>query len=226
LQLSAVLLARVLGYIEISDLVPRGTAYLPEVVTGIVKRYNFQKYPKTLEEMDESKGVEFLEGKIGNKVIQKCVIWSNLLVVETRSSTEDSKQILEEMLLWATKEFALNYKPGMIRRFAYVSDLTFYSEVPLLSVSPALTRLATATSEAVTEIWQEPIQYEPISIFVGHDPLSRKYAIASFTIQRRAETRFSENKYFSEAPLPTDLHLRFLEQYERDSVPAVKVASK
>jgi hypothetical protein len=47
--------------------------------------------------------------------------------------------------------------------------------------------------------------------------LERKYGIASFSITRRAEARFSENKYFSEAPLPTDLHLKLLEQFEAES---------
>jgi hypothetical protein len=216
LQLSAIILARVLGYIEPIDLSPRGKIYFPEVVPELVKRYSFQKFPKTLEDFDESKGVEFLEGKAGNKVIQKFVIWNTLLVVETRSNTAESKQILEEILAWGAEKFGLNYKPGMIKRFAYVSTLTFHSDAPILGASPALNKLATTTSEAVSEIWQEPVRYDPMIITLGHDPLARKYGIANFTIQRRAEARFSENKYFSEAPLPTDVHLKFLEQYEKD----------
>lgn len=215
MQLSAVILARVLGFIETFDLSPRGNVFFPEIASEIAKRYNFQKYPKTLEDFDESKGVEFLEGRTkSNNVIQKFVVWNTLLVLETRSNTADSKQILEEILLWGTEKFGLYYKPGMIKRFAYVSDLTFHSDAPLLNASPALSSLAEMTSGAVSEIWQEPIQYEPMIVTIGHDPLSRKNGIAPFTIQRRAETRFSENKYFSEAPLPTDVHLQLLEAYE------------
>lgn len=220
MKLSAVILARVLGYIEIVDLSPRGKVFLPELVPEIVQRFNFQKFPKTFEEFDESKGIEFHEGKIGNKVIQKFVIWNTLLVVETRSSTADSKQILEDMLVWGAEKFGLNYRPGMIKRFAYVSDITFYSDVPLLSVSSTLTKLAMKASDAVTEIWQEPVHYEPVNLIVGHDPMARKYAIAPFSIARRAEARFSENKYFSEAPLPTDVHLKLLEEYEKDIISA------
>ena len=173
-----------------------------------------------MADFDEAKGIEFLEGKSGNKVIQKFVIWNTLLVLETRSSTADSKKILEEMLVWGTEKFALNYKPGMIKRFAYVSDLTFHSDAPLLNVGSPVTKLAGRASEAVSEVWQEPIQYEPMILHIGHDPLTRKYGIANFTIQRRAESRFSENKYFSEAPLPTDVHLKLLEQYEKDILAA------
>jgi hypothetical protein len=215
-ELSAVILARVLGYIEIFDLSPRGRIFLPEVVPEIVKRYNFQKFPKTAEEFDEAKGIEFHDGKIRDKVIQKFVIWNTLLVVETRSNTSDSKQILEDMLVWGAETLGLNYRKGMIKRFAYVSDLTFHSEAPLLNASVALTALAEKTTKAVSEIWQESIRYDPMIITIGHDPLTRKYGIANFTIQRRAEARFSEGKYFSEAPLPTDDHLKLLERYETD----------
>lgn len=215
MQLSAVLLARTLGYIEIVDLSPRGRVFLPEIVPEIVERYNFQKFPKTSEELDETKGIEFQEGRFRDKVIQKFVIWNTLLVVETRSDTSDSKQILEDMLAWGAEKFGLDYKPGMIKRFAYVSDISFHSDAPLLTANPALVALTERTSEAVSEIWQEPVQYHPMIITIGHDPLTRKYGIANFTIQRRAEAKFSENKYFSEAPLPTGVHLKLLEQYEK-----------
>lgn len=214
MQLAAVLLARVLGFIEVYDLIPRGKLFLPEIVPQIVERYKFQKFPQTIEQFDESKGIEFVGGKIGDQVIDKFVVWNTLIVVETRSSTSDSKKILEELLVWGAERFGLNYKPGMIKRFAYVSDVSFHSDVPILDVSPALGKLAVKTSKALSEIWQEPVQFEPLNLVVGHDPAARKYPIASLTITRRAEARFSENKYYSEAPLPTDMHLEMLREFE------------
>jgi hypothetical protein len=160
-----------------------------------------------------------VEGKAGKTTIEKFVIWDSLLVVETRSSTADSKHILEEMLLWGAEKFGLNYQPGMIKRFAYVSDITFHSDAPLLG-SPSLNRLAATVSGELTAILQESTQYHPMTLTLGHDPLLRKYGVASLTIARRAEAKFSENKYFSEAPLPTDLHLRLLKEYEKDVLAA------
>ncbi len=216
MRLSAVLLARVIGYVETADLSPKGTVFLPDLVKELVKRYKFQKFPQTFEQLDDTKGIEFHQGKADATVIQKLAIWNTILVIETRSSTADSKRILEEMLLWGADKFGLNYEPGMIKRFAYVSDLTFYSDAPILGANPPLAKLADRTGEALSEIWQEPVRYQPMILTVGHDPRARKYEIAPFTIQRRAEARLSENKYFSEAPLPTDVHLRLLEEYERD----------
>jgi hypothetical protein len=215
LHLSAVVLARVLGFIETADLDSRGRVFYPDFVQELVKRYKFQKFPKTMEEFDEAKGVVFEEGKVGNKVIQKFTLYNTVLVLETRSSTAEAKQLLEELLLWGAAKFDLGYSLGAIKRFAYISAVTFYSEVTLLdAASQPLRDLADKTSAAVSEIWQEPVKYYPANLAVGHDPLTRKNGIAHFTISYRAESKYPENKYFSEAPLPTDMHIAFLEEFE------------
>ena len=51
---------------------------------------------------------------------------------------------------------------------------------------------------------------------IGHDPLTRKNSIAGISIEHRANVKFSDNKFFSEAPLPTDLHIKFLQELEKD----------
>lgn len=215
MQLSAIILARVLGYVETFDLAPRGKVFYPDFIRAVAERYKFQKFPKNFEETSEEKGVVFEEGKSGNIVIQKFTIFQTLLAIETRSGTTDSKRVLEEMLLWGAAKFGLNYTPDTIKRFAYVSDLTFHSDVPLLDAAcDPFVALAARTSAALSEIWQEPIQYYPANLAVAHDPMARHYGIAPFSITHRAETRFSENKYFSEAPLPTDMHIALLEEFE------------
>jgi hypothetical protein len=212
-KLSAVVLARTLAFIEIYDLNTRGKLSVPDVVQGIAERYKFQRLPKR-EEYDKE-GLIFEDGKIGNKAIKKLTIYETLIVLETRSNTSESKQLIEELLLWGAAKFDLAYNPGSIKRFGYVSDLTFYSDVPVLGAAcPPLMDLAAKASAALSDIWQEPVQYSPANLAIGHDPLARKYGIAPFTITHRAEARFSENKYFSEAPLPTDMHIAFLEEFE------------
>jgi hypothetical protein len=79
-RLSAVVLARALAFVETVDLNPRGKMFYPEMITEFVQRYQFQKFPKTFEDVDETKGVEFWEGKVENIVIQKFTIFNTLLV--------------------------------------------------------------------------------------------------------------------------------------------------
>jgi hypothetical protein len=214
-QLASVILARTLAYVESSDLNPHGKVFYPDLVQALVERYKFQKFPKAPEEFDEGKGVVFSDGKFGSKVIQKFTIFNTLLVLETRSNTSDSEELIHEILTWGVKKFGLTYTPAMIKHYGYISDLTFYSDVPLLGAAcQPLIDLAAKTGAALTDIHKVPFTYQPANLAVGHDPSTRKNGIAPFTITRRVESPWGDNKYFSEAPLPTDMHIAFLEEFE------------
>jgi hypothetical protein len=216
MKLSAVLLARALGFIETFDLNPKGQVFYPDVVREIVRRYQFQKFPQEFKDFDEQKGIEFLSGKAGNEVIEKLVIYNSGILIDTRSSTDTSETLIKEALAWAKDKFNLNYRPEMIRRFGYVSQITFYSEASLNTLNPALQKLADKVTEVVSMIHREKIQYQTSSVTIHHDPLARKNQVAGFTIHPRIDTPFSENKYFSEAPTPTGTHIALLEEFEAD----------
>jgi hypothetical protein len=47
------------------------------------------------------------------------------------------------------------------------------------------------------------------------DPTLIKAGPAAFTIDRRAGKLFSENRYFSNAPLPKDEHIELIEELEK-----------
>jgi hypothetical protein len=184
----------------------------------LVKRCEFQKFPTTYADLDEQKGVEFLEGKWGEVTVDRLTVYQNGILLDTRASTAESERILDEALRWAAAEFGVAYRSGMIKRKGYVSGLTFYSEVPLLNrLNPSLSRLSERVGNAAGQIVGKPLSFEPIALSIHHDwlPVGRQ-PIAPFTISRRAETPFSESKYYSEAPLPTDLHLSLLEEFEKD----------
>jgi hypothetical protein len=221
-KISAIIQARAIAFMELYDLDPRGRTFFPEIIEQIRQRYGFLQAPK-IEELDEQKGVELKTGKFGNKVIDVLKIFPHLFALETHSSTSDSKMILEDMFEWAKKELGITYEPSMIEHWGYVSILTFYSECNIIALdnSPA-SKLAAKMSNAVSEIWEEPVVFEPRGMSIGHDPLSRKNSIASLLITPRAEVPYSENKFYSEAPLPTDTHIKLLEEFEADVLAASK----
>lgn len=221
MKLASVLLARALAFVETFDLDPRGAIFYPELITALVQRYQFQKFPERFADVDETKGIEFFEGKTEKIVIQKVTIFNSLLVLETRSNTNDSKAAIENILQWTKERFGLHPRPDAIRHWAYVSNLSFTTDIPILSTMP-LENLARKTERVVSELWKdESIKYHTLMTGLGIDPLTRKNPIAAFTLQRRAETPFTDNKYFSESPLPTDLHIKFLEEFENDVLLAV-----
>ena len=214
MKLSAVTLARVLGFIETYDLNPGGKVFYPTVLAGIVERFRFQKFPQKPEDCDEQKGVEFLDGQWDGVTVSKLVIYWNGLLLDTQSSTLESERILEEALTWAAEKFNLKYTSGMISRKRYLSNLTFYSDQNLLGMNSALSKLTSSLHDKVKEITGYDLAYESTRLDLDFCRHARQMPISTFTIQRRLETPFEENKYFSEAPLPTDLHWKLLEEFE------------
>jgi hypothetical protein len=214
-ELSAILLARVIAFVEVADLNPPGGLFFPELTKELVQRFNFQQHPRTVEEWTNEKGSIFAFGKLGNVAVDKLILFNNGIQVDTHSGTIESKEILEDTLAWARDKFGCKYKPELLRRWAYVSGLTFTSDEAILS-SPALDNLAVRTSHALSEIAGEPMEYVPMIQTIGHDPLAKKFGRASFTIQRRLDVPFSDKKYYSEAPVPTEMHISLLELFETD----------
>lgn len=213
----AVLLARVITIFELIDLDPTGKVHFPDLVQGLAGRYSFQKFPQKTEEYDQNKGMVFESGKWERGSVAKLTIFGGGVVVETRSSTDDSEAFLHDALTWGAETFGLRYTPEMTKRKGYVSQVVFQTDVPMLAaVGGAVSRLSNRVSEAVSERAGQRLKYEPTQIWIHYDPLIRKVPIAALTIQRKLEVPFSEGKYFSEGPLPTKQHIEFLESFEDD----------
>jgi hypothetical protein len=216
MQLSAVTLARLFAFIEPADLNPRGRTHYPDLAAALVGRYGFLKYPQKSEDFDESKGISFNGGKFGEIGNINVQIWSYGILVDTSSSTDDSEKVLEDALSWGAKAMGLAYKPGLIKRKAFVSQLTFHSDINLESLHPALSNLSKRLTGRVPLHFGQSVVYMPTAFSVGYDPTSIKAGPSAFTIERRNEIPFSENKYFSTAPLTTSEHLTFLNEFETD----------
>jgi hypothetical protein len=216
MELAAIHLARALAWVEPIDLNPKARVFYPELAEALMARYKFQKGPQKIEDFDEVKGVTFTAGKFGDTVIEQFIIYTYGLVLDTRTSTKESKRLIEEAMQWGSKEFGLVFKPTMVKRWQYVSQVTFYSDAALVGASVAFQKLAAGVEKGVAEILDENLGYELTTIMIDYDQLKRKHPLGRFSIQRRENTPFSDNKYFSDAPLPTELHLKLLEQFEAE----------
>ncbi|SRR5216683_4989245 len=217
MQVSAVVLARIVAFFDLVELDPRGHAHYPQVFAGIAQQFNFQKFPQKFEDFDTEKGIEFAQGKYDHVTIDKLMIFGGGLSVDTRSSTDDSEKALHEILSWAASKYQIKYRPQMITRKGYVNQVFFRTDIPILGLLCApVNKLSQRLSDAVGKVLGEKIHYEPTSLVINFDLTTRKLNPAAFTIQRRNDIPFSENKFFSEAPLPTELHLTLLQEFETD----------
>lgn len=217
MEITSVLKARAILFIELDELNREGKIRLADCVQPLVEKYGFLGFPTKFEDFDlDDKGTIFQSGKAGDVLIDTLKIYNGAIVMDTLTTTQNSESLALELLRWGKDHFGLTFSPDLIRRVGYISHILFRTDFPLLAVSSSpAQRLAEKTSK-VTERLFSGLKYVNHSVSIGHDPQVRKNTVASFIIQHRANTLYEENKYYSEAPLPTDLHIQYLQEFEAD----------
>ncbi len=211
MELIAIALARIAAFLEVQGIDPAGRSSTPEVFRSLGERYSFNKVPQRLEDLDLQKGVELSFGKMDNINIDKLVVFRDGIIVETRSSTEDSERVILDLLDLAHQAFGA--KIGPYRKLFY-SQVIFRSDMSLVAFHPMLPQIANRLSSSVSKDLDQAVNFEPVSISLHFDLTKTKMNPGHFSIERRADVPFSESTYFSQAPLRTAEHLALIQEFE------------
>lgn len=214
MELLSISKARSIAQFPTDELNPHGRALIPDVVAALIERYGFIKFPQKPEEFDEDKGVSFELGRWNDLSIDQLLVFTDGLIVDTRSSTGDSSAIIADVLTWAADSFGLTFRPDMLSRQIYFSEVTFRSECQLSTLNPALSKVAEMLSASVARITGQVLPYDVAQFNFNFDPLESKLIISPFRVERLGNTPYSENKYYSTAPMPTEEHLELLAVFE------------
>lgn len=211
MELVSITLARVVAMIQLQEWDPFGRTLTLEALAKLGGRFSFAKAPARLEDLDLQKGIELSEGKLGEIRIDRITVFLNGIVIDTRSSTEDSERILDDVLALAQQAFGANIKPA---RQSFLSQFIFRSEMRLAALNPALPKIANILTERASADLKHPFAFEPTAILLNVDTSQAKTVPAMFSIERRAEIPFAENTYFSSAPLRTNQHMEIVKAFE------------
>jgi hypothetical protein len=173
--------------------------------------YSFSKAPSSATDLDETKALAFQDGtfQIGaeNSIGVDLKLYNDGIVAETRSSTEETDKFINDVLTSAAKRFNLSYRPDMIGRRLYLSELNVKCKNGLNSLDSRLKAFADKISPLVNG------QVELCSIgFWAEEKAS--HAFSPFRFERKFNSPFSEHRYYSAAPLRTDDHLKLLDELE------------
>jgi hypothetical protein len=217
MKLAAIHLSRVTYLVETIDLIAVGKIFLPDLVNAIAQRCEFRKFPENFGK-DKDKGPSgavFELGKWEDQPIAKLTIFTDGIVLETVSTTEDTETTLLALLSWAKESLGLSFEPEMVKRKIFVSQLAFYSDMQLDSLHPICAGIAETLSVANTKLFDQPFVFRTSAITFATSTLAGKFTPGIFSVERRVDVPDSENKYFSSAPLPTAEHLALLEEFEK-----------
>jgi len=211
MELIGIALARVVSFLEVPSADPTGRTSMPDGIGKVAAKYSFLKAPQALEEMNFEKGIEFSVGKLGGINIDKMTLFGNGIAVDTRSSTKDCAAIVQDFLDFVHQSFGATIRPT---RQMTLSNIIFRSDLKLGRMHPILNRIAELVTENVSRDYGQSILLEPSVLMFGADLSQIKLQPSPFTIERRADTPFSANTYFSAAPLGTEEHLKALAEVE------------
>ena len=197
------------------DLNPKGKS-LVSMLQPLVERYKFPS--EKPEELIKGDHLEFKEGgyKTGSGdeiAIISFKVFNDGLVVDTRASTADADAFLHDVLTWGSESFGfVSYSEISIRKF-YVSEVNVFLDHPLSLIKPALTEFADSLADH--NIGYGPFSFEVSGIAFGQDPEKVHGGATTFRLERVDTAPFSETRFYSVAPFPTETHLALIEQLEK-----------
>ena len=193
-----------------------------DTVKKLQERYHFMKAPITFEELfpsDPTEGIKFLQGSMAREgkppiVVEMLQLLPNLIIVETRTSTDDAEEVLGDYLNHANKD-----RPDTVRVFGpplYSSEVEFSSDIDLTHYAPQLAATVRQLDSLVSSYGAKAPPYQVVSIIVNFDMHNLEGAVPGFfRIERRSGVPFGENLFYSVAPLKTQDHHEVLRALRR-----------
>jgi hypothetical protein len=205
--------ARSIWLVDIRDLNPRGLSLYP-VMAVIRDRYKFQKSPKTAEEfiVYSQQGVVFSDGAFAvgdQEYAVKLTVYGDGFVVDTAVSTEISDLFLEDLLGFVSTQFGLTYRPNMIHKKNYASELIVKIAEPFRRVFAGFVALTDRLNTIKGE------KYQPLGFSIGANPHLGAARPADFRLERELGKPIEQDRYYSLAPLQTKEHIELLRDFEK-----------
>jgi len=210
-------LARTIWVIDMNRVNVEGRSLL-DMFQGIGKRYRFAKYPQHLLDYNSDNALEFSSGTFlkgaSADLRVGLTIYNNGLVADSLSSTDNSEAFLQDIAQWAEKKHNFHIDPALITRKSYVSQIEVQFAGELQLVNPKLNFLPAQLYSLVVPFDGKPMEYRFGGISAWTENVEKERTLNAFRLERKWNTPFEENIYFSAAPMPTQQHVAILGDIE------------
>jgi len=187
--------------------------FLPEIIHQIGERYALQIIP-TVESANKS-GARFETGRIRLRNADINIAELSLFndgFRATTTNTSDSEIVIRDLFSWLQEKHSFR-EPVTPIFHTYQSDLIVeFDKDPnekLNFLAPLLSAIQ-GEMDAVNKGARTPFQFHRVAFAYEGAPKPTE-----FVLERRAGSPWSSRRYFCLAHVPTDAHIRLLEQMER-----------
>lgn len=183
--------------------------YLPDLIAGIRERYRFFDYPTKAADISGDGSAKFQIGRFENININKLDLYSAGISIEAEAPTEQLDAMMDDLFVWAQSNFPMKFIYADPVSRLYSSSLEFRDE-SMFKLTDALQRATDYISECLSADGVSAVYALNTITLVADPKLSSPLQPVRFSIERRANTDFEDNVFFSEAPLSTEKHISIL----------------
>ena len=208
--------ARSVWLMRMVDANPRGL-YGISIITAIAERYKFLKLPPK-EQVEAGNEFKFSRGVFvkddQTQLGVELSIYNDGLVADTRSSTDDSDAFIDDLLTYLSETFNITPYEQILSRRIYFNELWVKCDKKLHILNPKLKKFEKEIGELSHSDDSNKREFETAGLIFSVDP-TIPAAPGAFRFERAANTPFTENRYFTAAPLTTKNHIELLEKFEK-----------
>ncbi len=208
MQVTEIINAKTFWFASMSVLDNEGGTAIGPIHRGLIERYKFMNHPVSGPDiLSGSGGLIYKAGEFsfsGRLIGINLSLFSDGLVAETSVSTDASDAFLEDLSDWVVSTFRFKRPSSVRTRIVYESQLYLTSNVSLIAgdqLRTFTTLLREYTGNATEEPWA--FLFEPDG------------QLTSFSFERRANTPFSTNQYYSKSAVSTSKHIELLQAFEK-----------
>jgi hypothetical protein len=204
--------------VRIEEYLPEKGVVHKDLVEVIRERYEFQIFPRILPGAPILPILVFAGGKFTSDTesfgLFQLIAQDGGDVIAA-VTTEQADMVLNDLA--QTLDSALGYRFGSAQiAKSFLSNVVVEFDEALEKSITKLLKIADAINAA--RVGMPAFNVKRIAFGVGsvEEPADQLSMVekADFLIERRAGSRYEENRYFCSAPLPTAAHLRLLEHIE------------
>jgi len=212
MEILNVIKARSIWLFDINELNPSGRSLGPEFLFWLKDHYNFSKAPSSSNEVDDTKALAFLGGRFEpsteDSVDVDFKLYNDGVIADTRRSTKVSDQFIENLLNTAAKLYKLNYGPDIVRRKLYLSEINLKSDRHLETAYAGFKEFG----DKLFDVLGRKFEFSSVAWWADPETPNRN---AQFRFERKLGAAFSEQRYYSSAPMQTEDHLKLLVELEK-----------
>jgi hypothetical protein len=212
--------ARVTWLFPLEEFAPASGSNSISIVAEIATRYGFTQIPTiTTRDSMAKNGLPFGMGRFkqGDAVfaVTDFVVYNDGIVA-VAEKTEWAEAFLADVFEWVKTQFGFRDINSGIRKL-YGSTLIVDFERPLSRLFGGYTKIAELISARMITIVPQPqnMQFSRLDFDVDKTMVGGHVALPKFVLERRGGVPFSQERYFSVAPMHTSDHIDVLTEIEK-----------